>query len=67
MADSMFLPDNNNEVLPENALQESNESQEIPLETYDKIKNIKIKKACTLIKRLSPPPLTPLNHFGVLV
>ena len=24
-------------------------------------------KACTLIKRLSPPPLTPLNHFGILV
>jgi hypothetical protein len=47
--------------------EESNESEEISQEVFKEIQNLKIIRACTLIKRLSPPPLTPLNHFGIFV
>jgi hypothetical protein len=40
---------------------------EIPMKEFNEIKNLKITNACTLMKRLSPPPFTPLNHFGILV
>ena len=43
------------------------EAEEIPQEEFEQIKDLKIVRACTLIKRLSPPPFTPLNHFGCMV
>lgn len=43
------------------------ESLEIPQDHKNRIRHLQIVKACTLLRRLSPPPFTPLNHFGILV